>query len=274
MDVIQQDEPQGVIEDDVDSASATENESEVITDGDQSEGDEAHLEDRVTFDERQQAKVDGLISDKVRKQREAERRAEEAEAKLAEIEASKPKPTIPEIPELPEDELFYENPAEYRRLVGERDKAIAERAEMQAEQRARQQLQEQQEHQRQAEQLKQNEQAQSDYQKRATDFGFSEDSMMESATEVAKFVSPELGMHLVKDSHGPLVVDYLAKNLGELDKVRNMSPVDAAVYIATEVKPKVSSTRKTTSAPKPASIVDGGGAPAKEHPALAGVTFE
>lgn len=270
MDDFQQNEPQDVIEDDVESASAPDTESEPNETEDTPEQEEAHSEEKVTFDERQQAKIQSIINEQTAKRHEAIREAEKLREQLRELEAKTPQPKEPEIPELPDP--YDVSDEEYRRAIVERDKAIAERAEFKAAQKARDEREQFEARKRLEEKQKKDSEAARGYVERAKAFQIKD--YQRDAQTVASYLSEDLQGYIVRQEHGPLISNYLAKNIDILDKVRSMNPIDAADFIASEVRPKVSGTRKTTSAPKPAEIVDGGGAPKKEHPVVQRAVFK
>jgi multidrug efflux pump subunit AcrA (membrane-fusion protein) len=238
----------------------------------QDDNQEASEEEKVTFNEAQQAKVDEIIGKRFKHSRDLERERDELRAQLQETQAKLPKESEPEVPPIP-DRYDFDDDTQYQQAVAKRDDAIQKRAEYQARQRLAQE----------ADQAKQLEAQQAEYQAQqervsgyietGKSFGIDQSDLIRQGQEVGQHLSDDLQNHIAVDSHGPLITDYLHKNVLELEKVRSMSPMEAAVYIATEVKPKLSSTRKTTTAPKPANIVDGGGAPDKGHPAMQGGTF-
>lgn len=87
-------------------------------------------------------------------------------------------------------------------------------------------------------------------------------------------IGDELGSYLMKDADGPLIVNYLANNLQHLESVAGMSPMDAAVFIQTTVRPEAQKLKpKQTEAPDPAVILTGNGQPAKDL-GPSGATYE
>ncbi len=273
MDDVQQ-EPQ-VIEEDQISASATE-ESDVSSGGtDTPPQDEAPQEDKVVFDERQQAKVNSLIGEKVAKLHGANREADELRAKLAEIEASQPKPVAPEIPPLPDPDDYFGDTEGYNAEMAKRDKAIAESAEFNAKQTVIDDHNKRESQRQEMERFEGQQKSIAGYAESAKSFGIDPQKMQQEAATVSQFLaSPELDDFVVNDPQGPLVTSYLASNVLELDKIKSMSPPQAAVYIATQIKPKLASAGKQSTAPNPPDVIDGGGAPEKVHPSLVGAVFK
>ena len=78
-------------------------------------------------------------------------------------------------------------------------------------------------------------------------------------------VQPEIANYLLADEHGPAVTMYLAKNLQEVQAMQNMDPISAGIYIATEIKPKVSRKLKRDNPPEPVETVSGASVPEKER---------
>lgn len=73
-------------------------------------------------------------------------------------------------------------------------------------------------------------------------------------------ISEQLATHIMRDANGPKIATYLADNPALLYEVISMNPTDAAVKIATEVKPQaLSTTPKVSSAPEPIAEINGGG---------------
>lgn len=61
----------------------------------------------------------------------------------------------------------------------------------------------------------------------------------------------ELGQHIMQDQNGAKIANFLAGNQSELAKVNSMNPMQAAVYIANEVKLKALAPSNVSSAPEP-----------------------
>ena len=247
------------------SASTTEDvNNEVTNEDDNSEVVEGSQEDQVTFDERQQAKINSLIGEKVAKTHEERRRAEQLETELTALKARIPEPTVPEVPSLPNPNDYYGDPDGYNATLAQRDKAIQERAEFDTRNRLIND-------QRQAA----TRQAIATYAEAAKSFGIGAEQMQKDAHQVMQIgIDPMLSDHIVSDPQGALITNYLAKNVLELDRMRSMSPMAASVYIANEVKPKLASAKKISSAPSPANVVGGGGAPMKVPSSIKGAKFE
>lgn len=236
--------------------------------------DEDSQEERIVFDDRQQAKVNELIGGKVAQTHKERQRADEAERKLADLQAQMPQAEAPAIPDVPNPEDFYSEPEKLKAAQDQRDEAIKNRATFdqqtawdksqllnQAQQQAKVQAQKQHE-------------VNVKYGQTAESFGIKSKQMAQEAAILGNS-GLDFGVqdHLAQDPQGPLIVNFLAKNILELDKLRSMSPMQAAIHIATEIKPKLAGIKKTTSTPHPLDLDDGKGVPEKTDPRLAGVTY-
>ncbi len=218
-------------------------------------------ESKVTFDEAQQAKVNQLIGEKVSKQREAERQAEELQRRLAEVEASLPKEKRPEIPAMPDpfDDDFEEQSKA-------RDAAIIKQAEFDATARANERLQQQAQQEAARRQQAALETELVKYSNKAKASGIDQNQMVQDMQAVGQNI-PDVNIQafLLTEEKGPEITNFLASNPLEMDKVRNMNQMQAAIYIETQLKPKATQSRKTSNAPAPADTLSGRGAPPKER---------
>lgn len=236
--------------------------------------DEDSQEERIVFDPRQQAKVNELIGGKVAQTHKERQRADEAERKLADLKAQMPREEAPAIPDLPNPEDFYSEPEKLKAAQDQRDEAIKNRATFDAQKSwETAQLQNQAQQQAKVRDQKQHE-VNVKYGQTAESFGIKSEQMAQDAAILGNS-GLDFGVqdHLAQDPQGPLIVNYLAKNMLELDKLRSMSPMKAAVYIANEIKPKLAGIKKTTSTPHPLDLDDGNGVPEKTDPWLDGVTY-
>jgi len=226
-------------------------------------------ETKVTFDERQQAKVNSLIGEKAAATHAERRRADAAEAKIADMIAAQPKATEPAIPPMPD--TFDDN---FDTLLAERDTAIERRAEFRANANVQQQQADaQQQTQLQAQQQRQVDDGQA-FATRSQKAGFKDDDMDQSLTSLQHMgLNQEVGQQLIGLEEGPQVVNFLAKNPHVFENMQGMSPMQAGAFIASKVIPAAMTAKQTTNAPNPADVLTGGGAPSKQRGA-AGATFE
>jgi hypothetical protein len=213
-------------------------------------------EDKVTFDERQQAKFDEVVGSKVAKQRAAEREAEELRRKLEEVSANIPQPERPTIPEIdPYSDTLEED-------LKARDEAVHRQAEFDATQRANEQVQQQTLRQQQEQQVAQLQTIATTYAERAKILGVKPEELQVAADKLQQQgISDELTVHLLNDDKGPAITKYLADNPLALDAMRGMTSMQAAIHIETNVKPIAGASKKTTNAPPPSQLIEGGGTP-------------
>jgi hypothetical protein len=227
---------------------------------------------KVQFSEEQQAIFNKEIGNKVAKHREAERHLEEerlrreaVEKKLAEYEKVS-RPNIPDIPD-PYDDNFAEK-------TRQRDQVIAEAARFDA---GLQSAEEQSQRDKQAAFEKQQEQtrlAVQTYSTRAESLGIKPADLQTAGNQVHAFgIAEEVSQHILSDEQGPAITMYLSTNPVEMEAVRNMNPMQAAVYIETQVKTKAVAARtRVTTAPAPIETITGAGFPSNKD--LPGATFE
>lgn len=250
-------------------SEATENQTDNLENGQPSQ------EEQVIFDDKQQAKVNDIIGSKVAQTHKERQRAETAEARVKELEASQPKQEAPEIPPMPDPDDFYGDPNGLKAAQDQRDEVIRKRAEFDHQQTMLQNQQQVTAQQQEQETIREQQEVVKNYVETAKSFNISPEQMQKDANLVAfSGITPEIADHLAIDPQGPLITNFLASNVMELETLKTMNPMQAAVHIATQIKPKLAGAVNTTNAPPPADIVDGSGAPEKEHPALEGVTFE
>jgi len=190
-----------------------------------------------------------------------ERREKEAlQAQLSEMQSQIPTAQRPDVPDMPD--VYDDNFDEQVRL---RDKAIQDAAMFDAqqrlvdEQRARQDLELQEEQQRAHLKIVQ------DYSSRAAKQNISKQELeVAGQTVMAYGIGDELTGFILNDEHGPLITKYLAQNPEEIESMRGMGTMNAAIHIANNVKPKAVSNL-TNNVPSPADTLGGGGAPKRER---------
>lgn len=232
-------------------------------------GEKPQKEQKTQFTPEQQEVFNRAIGEKTFKMREAERRAEAAERRAAELEAKLPKSERPFVPPKPDP---YD--PDYEKKLDARDEAIKAAAAYDAQQNAAKAQREAAERQRQeAEQEELVKSAQS-YKERAEKFGLDPAEMQTAGTALAKFGIPDdLTRFILKDDQGPLLTMYLARNPDHLERMQGMSPIQMGAYIAADLKPQLATARTQTKAPRPADVLDGGGSPPTAR-GPKGATFE
>lgn len=204
-----------------------------------------------------------------KKYRDEERRRLELEQQLAQYQHQKPQDDRPHIP--PPPDPFDED---YEKKVAERDVAIRRAAEWESRQQAEmyyRQQQEQQAIQQRATQLRSTLQT---YTERAKEFGIRPEQLQTAGNAVATMgIHDDVATYILSDDKGPLITTYLARHPADLEAMQAMSPVQAAVYVATKVRQKAESAHGITKAPPPPQSLDGGGAPPRNR-GPRGATFE
>jgi len=235
---------------------------------DDEEGDKP-AKKSVKLDAEAQKILDTEIAKRVKAQREAERRAQELERQLAQLQEAQ-RPTRPVVPDLPDPYQVTEE--EYRNAVQARDKALQEAAIFDAQQkyleRQRQEL-EQQEKQRKLNELLD---MRTKYIERAKNAGI-DPVVLEGAGAVVGSEMPWIQEFVLADKYGPQVVQYLAANPEERAKLNAMSPEQRAYYLgatvrnkaAASVKPKVSGAPAPVSKPNRAAVAESLGPPGAKY---------
>ena len=230
-------------------------------------------EKHITFSEEQQRILDEAVGKKVFKLREKEREAEALKKRLEELEARIPEQRRPYVPDIPDP--FAVSDEEYKQQLYQRDEALKQAIAYDQQQQMLRQQQQQLEQQRlQKQQEVLTEKVQS-YSQRAVKLGIKAEELQAAGNTIAQFgIHDDVASYILEEDSGPLITTYLSKNLLELEKVREMSPAAAAVYIATTVKQKAAALKpKVNSAPDPLEQPHGAGtAPKPRGPS--GATFE
>ena len=205
--------------------------------------------------------VQGRINDLTAKRYKEERRANEAEQKLADLEAklaSQPQVDQPaqsnDAPVLPEDIYDEEAMRKYHIDSAAYNTATAQDA-------AKNQFETQQQASVQQEQNVKHQAVVDTYANNAARDGVNLDKLaLAEQTLQQNGLSNELGHYLLNDPNGAKIVEYLSDNPAEMHEVLRLDPVSAGIRIATEVKAKVlSQTPRVSGAPDPIPEVSGGG---------------
>lgn len=192
---------------------------------------------------------------------EEKRAREAAEAEIAALKAQIPANHKVDIPPLPDpyDDDFDEK-------MSQRDEAIKKAAIYDAQEEVRQnQLKEQ--HRSQAEsKQKALAEAVNTYSGRARDLNISESELKVAGQTVAAYgIHDSVAEFILQDDKGPAITAHLARNPDQLEIVSKLNPIQAALYIANTVKPKLSSKSKTDELPDPPETLSGGGVSKKER---------
>ena len=261
-------------------------ESGITLDTDPIEDNEANLEtvdsgaELATATEGEQKKTadDGAqkaINKQHAKYREEERlkiaaqnEAKELKEKLAAFEAEKGDIVIPEMP-YPDDEDFEEK-------AKARDEAITRKATQDAQQNI---VIEQQSATAEATATAEQARIQSlanDYDKRIVTLGLNQSDVVAAGNKVIEYgISADLVEHIMQQDDGPLITKYLADNPIIVDEMRQMTSIQAAIKINSEIKLAAASMKpQASNAPDPAETLSGRGAGEQRDPLIAGATFE
>ena len=112
------------------------------------------------------------------------------------------------------------------------------------------------------------------YMGRAVKLGLDAVGLQVAGNTIAAYgISEELATHILNDEQGPLITQYLAGNLNELEALRVMPPMQAAVHLANVIAPKISAVPANSGAPSPPDGLSGGGVPPSER-GPKGTTYE
>lgn len=221
--------------------------------------------EKVTFDEHQQKVIDDLAAKKTRQIRDAQRENERIKQELTDLRAKIPEESRPVIPPMPDS---FDDDFDTKLKL--RDSAIAdaarfdERSKYHADQAADKQRKEALE-----KQASLSAQINA-YAGLATKLGVSKEELSIAGGIVADGgIHEDLAGFIIGDDKGPLITKYLASNPVVFDAIRDMSPVSAAAYIASEIKPRLNSSNR----PPPPAETLAGGAPRKTR-GPKGATFE
>lgn len=202
-----------------------------------------------------------------RKRIEAEKKAQELEERLSKLEASD-EIVIPPLPDAWDED--------YDERMAARDKAIAEQARLDAQKSVQQkELDSAKEAAERAERERMNELV-VNYDKRIVTLGLSPSEIEEAAKTVIDYgISQDVAEFILQHEKGPLITKYLATNPLELDDLRSMSPIQAALTIERKISPAADTLKpQATAAPDPVESLGSRGVGEKESPLIKGATFE
>lgn len=248
---------------------------EADTEPSESSPEQGETPQKVEFTPEQQAVIDKAIGEKVFKQREAERKAEQIEReyqeKLKALQSKLPQEQRPSVPQYP-DRYDFDSDAEFQRAVQERDEAVQRAAEWDGRQQAIVEQQEAEKIRRQQEQTKALADKAQSYTQKAKTLGISPEQLRQSGDRVAQFgVSEDIAQAILGDDLGPLITTYLANNVNALDSLARSNPMQAGMLLA-QIKTEAAKLKpRLPSAPKPSEPIQGGAAPRQRGPK--GATF-
>lgn len=203
-----------------------------------------------------------------RKRLESDKKLAAAEEKLKALEAEKGDITIPEIPD-----SYDEN---YEDKIKARDEAIKQKAIQEAgEKTAIEKQNADIEVANKVEQERINSLV-NEYDKRIVTLGLDANDIKNAVQTVVDYgVSGEVREFILQQEDGPLITKYLAENPIQLDELRNMTPIQAAFKISSEIREAAAVLKpQASNAPDPADVLAGRGAGEVVDPSIAGATFE
>lgn len=242
------------------------------------EAGEGSQEEKKLFDDEQQVKVNEIVGKQVAKRYEeknaSDKKLAEANKRIEELQSQVPETKAPEIPPAPNPDDFFGDLEGLKAEQVKWAKAVNDRAEYDARQTTIESQRADHSQQQQQETIRAHQEVVKSYADTAETFKIAPEQMAKDEGIVVNAgISPDLANHLLKDPQGPLVVNFLAANILELETVRSKTPMDAAIYIATQIKPKLAGAVNSTKTPAPVDLEDGKGAPEKTDPRLNGVTY-
>lgn len=235
-----------------DSASVSTNEIETDV-----SNSESATETQVENKDNIQGRINKITAEKYAEKR----RADELAQKLAAYEAQKPQQAAQNFdikpPSIPDD--LYDDDA-MRKYHAEMLEYTSKLTEARASDSVKRYLEKQREESASSEATKSRTQLINQYAERGLKSGLTIEQMQLNEQIISQIgISSELGDFIMSDERGALIANHLANNTDALVKLQSMSPLQAAVFIANEVKPAVVGPKKVTRAPDPLSPIQGGG---------------
>lgn len=231
-------------------------------------------EPKVEFSDEQQAFInEKIVGKRVAKQKEAERQAEEERKKREEAEAELAKLKQPERPVVPDMPNPYDD--DFESKLQAREEAIVAQAKYDGQQALAQQQEQQRQYQAQQEAAAEQQRRVVAYSGRAEKLGIEPQELQQAGHTVAQMgVADDVVNHILSDEQGPSITVYLAKNPMAIEEMHGMSPMQAAIYIENQVKPKAVGSRPSpTPSPNTVETPQGSGMPEGER-GPKGATFE
>lgn len=254
-------ETQNVADGDAALATATE---ENQSKNDDSE--KAHAQDKA---QKAINKQHAKYREEERKRVATEKKLEEANQRLAELEAKDGEIVIPTLPD-PYDE-------DYEEKMRLRDEAIMQKASQDANKQSALDMQTANEKAaKEAEQERVNNLVK-DYDTRTVQLGLNAGEIAKAGDTVVEYgIYSDVAEFILKHEDGPYITKYLADNLIELDDLRNMTSIEAAMHINSVIAPNAAKLLKpqASDAPDPVETLQGRGVGEQESPLIAGATFE
>ena len=232
--------------------------------GQDSESIEANSDSSSDSEEKHESKSNGVqerINQLTAKRYEEQRRADELQAKLDAIEASKSKPIAdaPEVPAYPDDLYDDEKMRKYHADMIAYNQKMALAA-------SKATLLEYQQSAANAGKKTAQQEVVSSYAANAVKDGVDMDKLRlaESALNSAG-ISDALGSYIMRDKNGGKIAEYLYDNPSVMHEIISLDPVSAGIKIASEIKARaLSTTPRVSGAPEPTPEIKGGGMAEKD----------
>ena len=184
------------------------------------------------------------------------------QAEIETLKASKA-PKAVEVPDLPSDDLRYDNHTEYKQKTEAYHAAIAQKAVADAEAAREMRLKEAKQQEQASQKQERIDSIVQNYVEGGIKSGISEVKMQANESAILSAnLNPEVTEFMYADEHGAKIVDFLAENPDKMAQLAGVSPMQASIMIANEIKPQALSTKPTqTNAPDPIEPTRGGGTP-------------
>lgn len=212
-------------------------------DGDD-EDTESSPKEKVVFSEAQQKVFNAEIGKKTFRLRETERRNDELQRSVNELQQKVN--VVPDIQVPPMPDAFSMTDAGYKEAMRQRDGAIVTKVNLDARQLANDTYYRNVQAQKIAEEKQATQKTMSTYVQKAAKAGISQTELQQAGSTLMTFgIGDELAGFIVDHDQGPQIAKYLEENTTELEKVTQMRPSNASVYIATKIADKVQGNAKS-----------------------------
>jgi len=188
--------------------------------------------------------------------------------KIAKLESDKGDVHIPDMPESYDDD--------YEVKVKERDEAIRQSALNEAQTKRANETREAQKLEAEKAESTRVANLTTDYNKSITALGLNADEIKAAGDKVIGYgIYTDVAEHIMQQQDGPLIIKHLSENPIILDELRNMTPIQAAMKINTDIREAASLLKPQASeTPDPTEVLSGLGAGEADDPMIAGATFE
>jgi hypothetical protein len=195
-----------------------------------------------------QDSVQAAIGKQHAKFREEERKRIAAEERLQQLEDERIQAMRPVVPPMPDR---YDD--DYEEKVKARDEKIREALEFDRQEQERTAQRGYAQQQKNAEKMQELQKNAASYAQRAEKLGMTKEQLAKAGAAVQQIgLDDSVAMQILKDDFGPLITKHLAENPGTAVDLAYMSPVEAAIYIERNIRPKVAvRKRKKSKTPPP-----------------------